>query len=482
VILKGSQRGGAGQLAAHLLKLEENEHVDVHELRGFAAEDLKAAFHEAYGMSRGTRCKQFLFSLSLNPPAHERVSTQAFEAAITRIEARLGLAGQPRAIVFHEKEGRRHAHVVWSRIDAEGMKAINLPHFKLKLREVSKELYRAHGWRMPSGLIDSRARDPLNFTRQEWQQARRTGQDPKALKALFQECWAASRTREELAQALKERGFVLARGDRRAFVALDWRGEVYALSRLVGIRTREVTSRLGDPEVLPTLSEAKGRLSLQMRRVVEGYLAEARAARSRESAALSERKAELVQRHREERTRLDQAQEARWVQETAARAQRLRRGFQGLWDRLTGTYGRIRALNEKEARAGYLRDRTEKEALIQRQITQRRALQQDILRARQENARQRQDLEADIAHYVELGADGGPGLSAAFREAARPLLSQSQARERAGGGARSAATDTPPPGADSPAEPAKRPRSRGPNRAREKGRDSGRDKGPDLTL
>lgn len=32
--------------------------------------------------------------------------------------------GQPRAVVFHEKENRRHCHVVWSRIDTEAMKAI----------------------------------------------------------------------------------------------------------------------------------------------------------------------------------------------------------------------------------------------------------------------------------------------------------------------------------------------------------------------
>ena len=32
MILKGAQRGGAAQLAAHLLKIEENEHVEIHEL------------------------------------------------------------------------------------------------------------------------------------------------------------------------------------------------------------------------------------------------------------------------------------------------------------------------------------------------------------------------------------------------------------------------------------------------------------------
>jgi hypothetical protein len=39
MILKGSQRSGAGQLARHLLK-SENEHVELHELRGFMADEL----------------------------------------------------------------------------------------------------------------------------------------------------------------------------------------------------------------------------------------------------------------------------------------------------------------------------------------------------------------------------------------------------------------------------------------------------------
>lgn len=53
------------------MKTEDNEHVDVHELRGFMSDDLKSAFHETYAVSRGTRAKQYLFSLSLNPPQNE---------------------------------------------------------------------------------------------------------------------------------------------------------------------------------------------------------------------------------------------------------------------------------------------------------------------------------------------------------------------------------------------------------------------------
>lgn len=114
MILVGNQRGGAKNLALHLLK-QENEHVEVHELRGFASDNLMGALNESYAISRATKCRQFMFSLSLNPPPNEQVRTEDFEKAIDRAECELGLTGQPRAIVFHEKEGRRHAHAVWSR-------------------------------------------------------------------------------------------------------------------------------------------------------------------------------------------------------------------------------------------------------------------------------------------------------------------------------------------------------------------------------
>jgi len=151
MILKASQRGGGQDLAAHLMKAE-NEHVLVHDLRGFASEDLRGAFKEAEAISRGTKCRQYLFSLSLSPPERESVAPDVFENAIERIEERLGLSGQPRALVFHEKEGRRHAHCVWSRIDAETMTAKQLSFFKTKLKEISRELYLENGWALPRGL------------------------------------------------------------------------------------------------------------------------------------------------------------------------------------------------------------------------------------------------------------------------------------------------------------------------------------------
>jgi hypothetical protein len=230
MILNGSQRGGHGDLARYLMK-PENEQVEVHQMRGFVSDTIAGAFKEAHAISRGTKCRQFLFSLSLSPPETENVPVKVFDGAIDTIEHKLGLTGQPRVIVFHEKQGRRHAHCIWSRIDAKKMTAINLPHTKLKLSDVSRQLYIEHGWTMPDGLIDRTLRNPLNFDRKEWFQAKRIKQDPRDVKGLFQQCWSASDSGKAFKQAMEERGYFLARGDRRAVVALDVHGEIYAVGQ-----------------------------------------------------------------------------------------------------------------------------------------------------------------------------------------------------------------------------------------------------------
>ncbi len=183
MILQGNQRGGAKNLALHLLK-EENDHVEVYELRGFVSNDLVNALNEAHFISKGTKSKQFLYSLSLNPPPSANVSIKGFEDAIDKVEKKLGLIGQPRAIVFHEKNTRRHAHVVWSRIDASNLKAIKLSFTKYKLMDVSRALYLKHQWEMPLGMSNSNECNPKNFSLQQWQQAKRVGKDPRAIKQV----------------------------------------------------------------------------------------------------------------------------------------------------------------------------------------------------------------------------------------------------------------------------------------------------------
>ena len=108
MILKAKERGNAPQLARYLLAVRDNDHVELHDVRGFISDDLIEAFGEADAIARGTRCEKHLFSMSFNPPEGANASIEDFEKAIEQVEAKLGLEGQPRAIVFHEKDGRRH--------------------------------------------------------------------------------------------------------------------------------------------------------------------------------------------------------------------------------------------------------------------------------------------------------------------------------------------------------------------------------------
>lgn len=52
MILKASQRGGAKQLGVHLMRDDENDHVKMHEIRGFLSNDVILALKEAHAVSQ----------------------------------------------------------------------------------------------------------------------------------------------------------------------------------------------------------------------------------------------------------------------------------------------------------------------------------------------------------------------------------------------------------------------------------------------
>ena len=414
MILKGSQRGGARQLGDHLLKKTENEHVEVHEVRGFLASDVLGALREAEAISRGTRCKQFLFSVSLNPPQKENVRIETFEEALAAIEEKNGLTGQPRVVVFHEKEGRRHCHAVWSRIDPETMTARPLPFFKNRLREVSKQLYLEHGWQMPRGLMDSKERDPRNFTLDEWQQAKRIGRHAGELKSLIQECWAVSDSRAAFAKALEERGLYLAKGDRRAHIALTFEGEAISIPKALGKKTKEVTARLGAADDLASVEQTRQRIASDILPRLKSHIDEARAQAAKELTPLDEKRRAMKDQHAAERAKVDAGRQARQEQETRERAGRMRRGMAGLWDRLTGTYAKLRKQNELEALWALQRDREQRHALLQAQNAERQSLQQQIQQARNRHAERLRELHRDAANYRLMQKGEPPKAKSAF--------------------------------------------------------------------
>lgn len=403
MILMGSQRGNAAQLARHLLNDRDNEHVELHEVRGFMSDDLAEALKEAELVAKGTRCNQFLFSLSMNPPESEDVPIEVFETSVEIVEQKLGLTDQPRAIIFHEKEGRRHAHVVWSRIDTESMTAKHLPFFKNDLMHVSRELYLENDWEMPKGLIDREMRNPLNMTRAEWEQASRTKHDPRMVKATIRGCWETSDSLPSLINALEERGYFLAQGDRRGFVVVGIRGEVFSLARATGVKTKELKGRLGDPGGLPSTAETKTSIADRMTSQLNRYLVEVETSYKTLPPRLEMRRQQMKDKHNTQRKALEQRQQKRWGEETKERAARMPTGIKALWGRLTGKFNQMKLKNELDAWECLSRDQKEKDELISRQLCDRRLLQSTIQQYRKQRSLQLLEINTQIAEYVRLG-------------------------------------------------------------------------------
>lgn len=401
MILQGSQRGGSKDLALHLLK-EENEHVEIHDLRGFVSGDLVCALNEAYAISKGTKAKQFLFSVSFNPPPEANVTTAEFEAAIERVEKHFGLVGQPRAIVFHEKHGRRHAHAVWSRIDAEKMKAIPLPYTKRDLTQISKDLFIQHGWELPKGYLNSKDRDPTNFSMAQWQHAKRTGKDPREIKAVLQDCWATSDTPSALRQALLSRGFYLARGDKRGFVVLDHRAEVFSVAKWTGLKAKDVRNKLDDADDLPSVQETKEIIASTMATHLEALKQTQSEKLHARFVLLEQQKHGLIEKHRDERRIFREKLEKRTLAENKKRQERFNKGLRGFWDRLTGRHAKLRKENELDAVQCRIRDREEHDALIFKQLDQSRALQARINRLQHFEEKRGNEITNDIAQYQEI--------------------------------------------------------------------------------
>ena len=405
MILKASQRGGGKQLGQHLMRTDDNEHVEVHEIRGFISNDVVGAFKEAHACSKGTKCKQFLFSVSLNPPQDEQVPVDVFENTINRIEENNNLNDHPRVIVFHEKEGRRHAHAVWSRIDADTMRAKNLSHYKLKMRDLSREVYLEQGWKMPKGLMNSKERDPRNFTLAEWQQSKRIGVKAQDIKTMMQDCWAVSDSKAAFSQVLKERGFQLARGDKRGFVAVTPQGEVLSIGRYAGKKAKEVRAKLGTPQDLPSVTEAKQRLSQEMGQKLQQHLKEALHRKELALTPLEEKRKQMVVAQRVERSKLDQFQKQRWQEETRLRSERFNKGIKGIIDHVTGTHKRLQSQNMLETHKGLQRDKAQRQSLITAQSKDRRTLQKEITRIRDHHAKQLLNLRRDTQHYKAIGKE-----------------------------------------------------------------------------
>lgn len=415
MILKGNQRAGAADLATHLSNEYDNARVEIAQVRGLVADDLHGAFAEIEAVASGTRCKQPFYSLAINPPLP--LSREQYMAAIDHIEDKLGLTDQPRAVVFHVKDGREHCHVVWSRIDLDNMRAIGLSHDRMKLRTCARELAHAYGLPLPEGLAEDRGDARFEKTRDvtfaEKAMAETSGLAPaerrKAITTVFRSSDSAATLRNELERA----GYVLAQGERRAYVVVDRAGHVHALARQIeGAKTRDVKARLADlaPESLPTVAEAQAHQTARQKAVDERLREQARQRGAKSAAdmkakqktrrrrAIDAKRQQLAITHASERMAMHAAHKA----EQGRLFNVIAGKVFDLFDRVPGLRSVIAPLRRNPTINAAERHRIEDEALKRRHQRETKAIDRRAAALDKIEARERRGLVRDLVQQVRV--------------------------------------------------------------------------------
>ena len=256
---KGTPHNNGPNLAKYLITESEGiECAEVVELRGFAADNIYDALALGQLMASGTRCQNPFFHAYIRLPAGEALSREQWRYTADRIERQLGFKNQPRAIVFHLKDGDEHMHLVWSRIGKD-MKAIDPGLYKNKLKEISRVLEKELGLKQIGN-----ERDPDEKTkaasRPEFEESRRLKTNLKAIRETIRECWDMSDNGRSFTASLEEKGLILAQGDERDFVIVDHAGGIHALSkRITGAAMKDSRNRLADLDrkKLPDVDQAR---------------------------------------------------------------------------------------------------------------------------------------------------------------------------------------------------------------------------------
>jgi hypothetical protein len=235
MIISGRSRQNGKQLGRYLVAKGENERVTPLEIRGSMSDNVPGAVLEMSLRTELTkRGKLGLYHAHIAPAyGEDQLTPEQWRAAADRLEQELGLVGQNRVVVLHEKKGKVHGHVVWQR-EREG-KLIKMSHS-----------YRAHD-RARAALEKELTHKPT----------RQVGDHKKELSRL----WVASRTGADFVRQAEAAGYRVARGDRRAYVVETADGQKLDLVRqLEGVKTKAAKERLAPIEgKLRSESELVGR-------------------------------------------------------------------------------------------------------------------------------------------------------------------------------------------------------------------------------
>lgn len=264
---KTHTRGGATSWAKHLMNQNDNDHVRIVETRHLFTQGLRDMFRDIES-SASAQCKKAFFCMEICPAFEERFTAQDMLEASTRMEAEFPeLANTARVIVEHEKEGRTHWHITWSRIKDDG-KAVcfKIPPAVVAAR-ISYEMNRARGTPQPEGLLNviERRNHAKAPTIKEHRQAAKQKLNVDNIQELVKKAWETKNPNAAaIKDALFENGFLIAKGDKRGLVLVHTTGEVFSFARMAGVKAAEVKKLFGNPDAYPSVEQTTTLIKRQM--------------------------------------------------------------------------------------------------------------------------------------------------------------------------------------------------------------------------
>jgi hypothetical protein len=263
MIVKGKPRSGPVQLAAYLMRSDEQ--ATLIELWD-GSDDLHKAFLEWHAVGEATRGEKTLYHAQIAPEAKYGMTPDQWKRAAQILADELGMKNHPRAIVVHAGDDRPHAHVVFQRADSDTLKLWDDSFNYVKHERASLRMAKEFGMEIVPGKHAKRDRKKqpefprAEMDRDEAQQAKRTGKDLKAMKAQLAALKAGSDTPQAFKAALEDAGFVLANGD-RGYTVVDDKGAAYNLARQLKLKTAEVNEFMAPVPLagLPSVEDAQAR-------------------------------------------------------------------------------------------------------------------------------------------------------------------------------------------------------------------------------
>lgn len=245
MIIKGGRRGGAGQLANHLLRRDTNEDVHIREISNYPVnqlddENLRQSLRlmETQAMAKGKH--RTLYHIIIAPQQGETLNQKQLKHAVDTLAKNLGMSGHQRIVVEHKKSGRQHFHVVFNIVNSSTGKLARLQWTRKIQWNTARQLEQR--FRLKPVLGTGRA-----ARRWEYERGKRSGIDPIKVRNEITAIYRNSKTGKEFITNLAKAGYVLTKGRNGSYVLVDKAGDIHGLLRRIeGVKLKDLRQKFPD--------------------------------------------------------------------------------------------------------------------------------------------------------------------------------------------------------------------------------------------